>query len=130
VNRLSKGNPTGVDSFDHTHVMHLEEYQMALQSLNELVQAMNNDDSGVGQKDWLEMVKRMTAMLPYSDSSGHNSFRDGTPYDCPWKGKLLMWWPVQVIYSDKGSLECRYHCPKCGHIWRSWFATQYATLGL
>jgi hypothetical protein len=69
----TKKNHTGVESYDHSAVKALPEYQQVHQALDALVRAVTSAGAGVGQAEWLRMTEQMAASLPYSDSSGHSN---------------------------------------------------------
>ena len=111
--RVSRANPTGVESFDHAAVSRLPEYRAAVQALDKLVHAIERSELGVVQPQWLKMVRRMAASLPFADACHMGDCRG--KFDVDW-----LHWPHRVEVGD-GGLVGTYRCSR-GHEWKCWYS--------
>jgi hypothetical protein len=102
--RVSTDNPTGIDTFDHTAVVHLPEYAEASKALDALNQASRRAGDELEQSRWLEVVCEMSAALPFADACAECS------------GPVPIPAPYAAVVS-KGRLDAHYRCPSCGFAW-------------
>jgi hypothetical protein len=106
---ITEDNPTGIESFDHSHIAELPEYAAASRALHKLVQALNRAGTEVGQREWLRIVRQMASALAYTDIC----LACSNVFD-PSEDELAG--PIGAEVDD-GWLDGRFRCPRCGHSW-------------
>lgn len=116
--RPTKGNPTGLATFDHGRIAALPEYQAAGRALNALVHAMNRAGIDVPIEDWLLMAPEIVAGLPFADDCERcqvTTFPYAAEVDTP---------PGESV----GGVSARYRCDS-GHTWTCGWSTNAPLFG-
>jgi DNA-directed RNA polymerase subunit M/transcription elongation factor TFIIS len=119
MTRPTTDNITGVESYDHSELAALLEYEVARLALDQLVKALERHEVDLtarssypsAQGAWLQVVTQMAASLPYADECPACSCGD--------QGGLH--WPYQTTV-DGDWLTGRYRCGHCGHRWSCGYA--------
>ncbi len=103
----------GLRQFDHTAIAAMPEYAALQMAADLLAQAINrkvadgqlNNDM---QRDWLDTVTDVAAVLPYSDICDGDHADDGERGVVP---------PCAVSIDETGWLTGRYYCPLHERMW-------------
>jgi hypothetical protein len=113
-------NPARLRPFDHLTVAALPEYAAAAEALNKLVRAINDHQMVPETQDgWLDLVRNMTAAIPFSDCC------EKCESEVYFTGVI----PAGVIIENHG-VHATYICPECGYKWTcGWSVTAPANFG-
>lgn len=104
-------NPAHVRPFDNAVLGALPEYNKAAEALNELIHAMNRNEAGITQAQWLTAVRDLTAAIPFMDMC--NRCRN---YEHPAA-------PMAAEINDDGWMVAYYCCHTCSYRWTCGWAT-------